>query len=186
MAERHVLHFLRRREVRPHQAANFLPTSIVSHGGVELEIFAMLGDVKLPANPGNRVALAQKKSVAILTSRSGRAVAVHKVQNSFAAAIGDFEKHGVVSLVHVLRLQEIEVGGKFDLTLRVARCFVEVDDQLVVKILRIHREVDAADDFLVGASQSEHAAIQDVGSRNNLDSRDMRVNAGGGKQEDND
>ena len=182
MAERHVIHFLRGREIRTHQAANFFSSRIVSDWSVELETFAVFGDIKFPADPGNGVALAHQKAVAIFAFRTGRTEAVHKVQNSFSAAIGNFEKHGAVSLVHVLGLQQIEVSGKFDFALRIARRFVEIDDQLVVKIVRIHREINAADNFLVSSSQSEGTAIQNVGARNNLDARNMRVSTGSGKQ----
>ncbi len=97
------------------------------------------------------------------------------MQNSFSAAVGNFEKHGVVSFVHVFGFQQIEVSGKFDFALRIAWCFVEIDDQAVVKIVRIHSEINAADNFLVGSSQSEGAAILNVSAGNNLDARDVRM-----------
>src|SRR5580692_1499697 len=50
-------------------------------------------------------------------------------------------------------------------------------------VARIHGEIDAADDFLVGPSQSEGVAVLNVGSRNNLDARDMRVSLNGREQE---
>src|ERR1700675_1332298 len=89
MAERHVFHFLRGREIRAQQTMNFLSAGIVSDWSVELEVFAVIGHVKFPADPRNRVAFAQEKSVAIFAVRTGRTKSVHDVQDSFSAAIGN-------------------------------------------------------------------------------------------------
>src|ERR1700722_4114783 len=182
MAERHVLQFLRWREIRAHQTANFSSSRIVRDGSVEFEILAVIGNVKFPADPGNRVAFAQEKSVAIFAVRSRRTIAVHEAQNSFSAAIGNFKEDGIIPFVHVLGFQEIEVGRKFDFPLRVARRFSEIDDQAVVKVFRIHREIDAADNLLVGSGQSERAAALNVRARNNLDASYMCVDYTGGEQ----
>src|SRR5580700_3061630 len=106
MAERHVFHFLRGREIRTHQAMNFLSAGIVSDWSVKLEVFAVIGHVKFPADPRNGVAFAQEKSVAVFAVRTGRTISVHDVQDSFSATIGNLKEYGVVSFVHVLGLQE--------------------------------------------------------------------------------
>ena len=179
MAERHVFHFLRGSEIRTHQATNLFSPWIVSNWRIELEIFAVVGDIKFPADPGDGVALAQKKSVAEFRARIGGRYSIHKAQDSLSAAIRDFKKDRVISFVHVLGFQEIKVGGKFDFALRVARRFVEIDDQLVVQVVRIHSEINAADDFLIRSGQSERAAILNVSAGNNFDASDMRIRAGG-------
>src|ERR1700722_4546764 len=185
MAERHVFHFLRGREIGTHQAVNFLSAGVVSDRSVELEVFAMISHVKFPAEPRNGVALAEEKSVAVFAVRTGRTIAVDDVQDSFSATIGNLEEYGVVSFVHVLGLQEIEVGGEFDFTFGVARRFVDVDYLAVVKIIRIYSEIDAPDNFLVGAGQSEGAAVLNVRTGNDFDAGDMRVRANA-REEKND
>ena len=149
----------------------------MSHGRVELEIFAAIGDIKFPANPGNGVALAHEKSVSEFLAWIRGSHAVHKAQNSFSTAIRYLEQNGVVSFIHIFRFQEIEVGGKFDFPLCVSGCFIEIDNEAIVKVIRIHREIDAAEDFLVGSGQSEGASILNVSAGNNLDARYMRVSA---------
>src|SRR5580704_8636758 len=175
MAERHVFDFLRGREIGTHQAVNFLSAGIVSDWSVELEVFTVIGHVKFPADPRNRVAFAQEKSVAIFAVRTGRTISVDDVQDSFSATIGNLEEYGVVSLVHVFGLQEIEVGGKLDFTLGVARRFVDVNNLAVVEVIRIYSEIDAPHDFLVGAGQSEGATVLNVRTGNDFDAGDMRV-----------
>ena len=95
--------------------------------------------------------------------------------DSFAAAVGNFEKHGAISLIDVFRSQEIQVGGEFHFALRVARRFVEINDLPIVKIRGVDREINTADNFLVGLGESEAAAARNVRARNYFNARDMSV-----------
>src|SRR6202521_1035099 len=171
----HVVPFFGWREVRAHQAANFFSSWIMSNRGGEPKILSLITDIKLPAEPRNRVAFAQQKSVAEFRVWVGRISSVYQAQNSSPAAIRDFEQHGIVSLGHVLRFEEIEVCGKLDFPLGVARRFIEIHDLPVVNVFWMDREVDPPDDSLVSASQSERPPVLDVRARNDLHTRDMRV-----------
>ncbi len=45
-----------------------------------------------------------------------------------AAAIGNFKQHRLVSLGHVFGLEQVEIGGELNFTLRIARRFIQVHD----------------------------------------------------------
>src|SRR6266513_2941276 len=101
--------------------------------------------------------------------------AVHQPQNSSSATVRNFKQHGAVSLVHVLRFVKIEVRGKLDFSLRVARSLVQIHDLPVVNVFRTHRKVHSPGDLFVCARQSERTATLNVVARKNLHARDMRV-----------
>src|SRR6267143_1134333 len=91
MSQRHVVSFLGWREIGTHQAANFFSSWIMSDRSGETEILSLVRDVKLPAEPRNRVTFAQKKSVSEFRVWVGSISAVRKAQNSSPAAVGNFE-----------------------------------------------------------------------------------------------
>src|SRR5437016_541082 len=175
MAQRHLVSLLGRREIGTHDAANFSFSWIMGSRSEEPEILSLFRDVKLPAEPGNRVTFAQQKSVSDFRVCVRGSSSVHQAQNSSSAAVRNFKQDGVISLVHVLGFVEIQVCGKLDFPLGVAWSFIEIHDLAVVSVFWVDSKVDAADDPLVGACQSEGASVLNLGPRNDLHAGDMCV-----------
>ncbi len=155
MPQRHVVSFLRWREIRAHQPANFFPSRIVGNRSGESELLSILCDVELPAQPRNRVPLAQQESVSKFAVCVRRISAVRQPQDPSPPAVGNFKQHGPVSLVHILRFVEIEVRGKLDFALRVARSLLQIHDLTVVNVFRLDGEVHSPNDLFIAACQSE-------------------------------
>ena len=175
MAQRHIFYFLRRCEIGAHESANFFSSGIVRNRSEKAEVLSLVGNVELPAEPGNRVSFTQKKTIAEFGIGIGSTSAVHEAQNAFSAAVRNFEEDGVVPFIHVLGLEEIKVRREFHFSLGVARRFVEIDDLAVVEIFWIHSEIDAPNDPLVGASESEWPAILDVRAGNDFGADNARA-----------
>jgi len=171
----HVVYFLRWREIRTHQPANFLASRIMSDRGGKPHFLSFLREIKLPAQPRDRVSFAQQETVPEFAVGVRRISAVHQPQDSSSAAVRNFKQHGAVSLVPILRFIEIEVRGKLHFSLRVARSLIQIHDLPVVSVFRTDRKVHPPDDPLVSARQSERPAALNVFARNNLHARNMRV-----------
>ncbi len=181
MPQRHVVSFLRQREIRSHQPANLFASRIMSNRSAEANLLSSLSKVKLPAEPSNRVAFAQQESVPDLPVCFRGTPAVHQPQNSSPPAVGNLEQHGPVPLVHVFGFEEIQVRRKLDFSLRIARCFINIDDLPVVNVFRIDRKIDPPNDPLVSSSHSKRPPVLHIRPRKNLHPRNMRL--GGGSQE---
>src|SRR5262249_16955352 len=72
----------------------------------------------------------------------------------------------------------VEVGGVLDLSLRIPRRLVEVDDRGVERMGGIERTVIAAHDLLIGAGRSERLAGREWLALADLDARDARFGSG--------
>src|SRR5260370_11952251 len=91
----------------------------------ESEFLSMLRDVKLPAQPSNRVPLAQQKSVPEFAVCVRRISAARQPQDPSPPAIGNFKQHRAIHLLYALRFIETNVRTKLNFTLRVSRRLLE-------------------------------------------------------------
>src|SRR5467141_3253124 len=146
----------------------------MSNRSGETEFLSIFRDIKLPAQPRNRVPFAQQKSVSEFAVCVRRISAVHEAQNPSSPAVRNFKQHGAVSLVHILWFVEIEVRRKLDLPLRVARSFVQVYDLPVMNVFRLDGKVHAPNDPFVAARQSERPTALNILTRKDLHTRDVR------------
>src|SRR5437899_11587634 len=87
MSQRHVISFFGRREIGTRQPANLFSSRNMSNRGGETEFLSIFRDVKLPAQPRNRVPFAQQKSVSEFAVCIRRISAVHQPQDSSSPAI---------------------------------------------------------------------------------------------------
>ena len=85
--QRHVIYSLRWRKISTHQSANFLASRIMSDRSRKPQFLSFLREIKLPAQPRNRVPFAQQKSVSQLAVGVRRISAVHQPQNSPSPAV---------------------------------------------------------------------------------------------------
>src|SRR5690349_3956506 len=177
MTKRHVIDSLRGGEIRTHEATNGLTTRLMSDRRKKPQAISSFGDVEFPTDPSDGVALAHKEAIAEFPFRIGGTYAIHDAQNSFSAAVRNFEEDRAVSFSHLLGPKEIEVSGKFDLSIRVARRFVDIDNLAVVDVRWVDRKIDATHDFFVGARRTNRAAILNVRARKYFDSRNVRRSA---------
>src|SRR5262249_47552649 len=80
-----------------------------------------------------------------------------------------------VSLARVDRLEHVEIGGRFDRSLCVARRLRQVDHDVVGRERRIEGEVDFADQLFVRASGAEGVAAGDDLPALDPEAEDCRV-----------
>ena len=147
------------------------PGDAADHGRVELHVRAV-GNIELPTHPYQRVAGLEQQRIAQIgrngRRRRSRRCRWHEVEHSqhpLASAIGDFKQRGAVALRGILGLQHIQIGGKLDQSLRVARSAVQVDDDLVVRELGIDGKIDLADDLFI-VHHGEIMALGDLDAGN--------------------
>ena len=127
----------------------------------------------MPTNPNESEALAHQEAIAefgINTRGSGPSGMVEEGHESFSAAIGNLDKGSSVTSIRVLGAEDIEVRRKLYCTVVVARSPIKVDDDPVVRILRIDLEVHFADEPFIGAGKSEGFSAGDVGAGLDFDS----------------
>ena len=143
---------------------------------VEAEISRKCGRVPLPAEVSDGVALIEEPVVAEVFGGGGESCAgasVDEAHEAFGTAVGDFEQERVIAAVE--GAEEEEVGGEFDFAVCVARSFVEVDDDTVVRIAGADGVVDARGDFLVRASSAEGLVVEYRLAGENFDAGDAGV-----------
>src|SRR5471030_2553744 len=87
------------------------------------------------------VALFEEEAVAkvAFVVRIGRpAGAVEDAQHAFAAAVRNLKQHRAVSGARIFRFEDVDVGGELDLAFRIARSFVDIDDDAVGREAWVH------------------------------------------------
>src|SRR5215831_11315194 len=114
--------------------------------------------ITLPGELNDRVTAPHEEAVAGVGQGpwvvgSGRIV--EKLQAALVAAVGPVEKQPLIAVCHGNRLEEHEVGREVDAPVRVPRRLVDVDDARLRLQSRIHTEVHAAGDPLVGTRAGE-------------------------------
>src|SRR5262249_32631480 len=120
-----------------------------------------------------------QKSIAHL--RLGRRVGgatrmIEEPHHRLVAAVRNLEQRGAVTTVQIFGPEDVEVGGELDQALFVARSFIKINDDFVVRIARVNGEVDFSDDLLVGSGQSELLAIEEVCAGDDLNPSDASLN----------
>src|SRR5262245_50911852 len=93
---------------------------------------------------------------------------IEEPNHSLAASVRNLEQRGAGAPVQILGPEDVEIGGEFDQALLVALRLVEIDYDLIVRIVRVDGEVDFGDDLFVGARQSELLAVEQVGAGDDL------------------
>ncbi len=166
-----LFHLLGHHEIRAHQARDGRAIRRAGDRRVEPQGAGILRRVKLPADPDQGHPAAQQKLVAeFLRRRRVRCSlgALKQAHDAFAAAIRDFHQRSAAAARRIFRPQDVNVGGKLDFSGSVARRLVEVHHGAVVVVLRVHFEVDRADQFLVGPGFAKRLAAEDVAPRLDL------------------
>src|SRR5882724_11618982 len=160
VSQRHVIALFCRGEICAHQTMNLLSVWIMGHRSREPQVLSLAREIELPSHPGDRVALAHEEAVAVLAL-----AAVHNGENAATASVGNFKHYGMIAFVRVLWFQEIKVGGKLNLAIGVARRLVQIHNLPVVRVCRIHGEVNASNDFFISPYVTEWLAFLNVGAR---------------------
>ena len=110
------------------------------------------GDVDLPSDPHQRVAVAHQQAVAEI-GVGGRIVAwrgpIEPSQQRSTATVRDLEQQNAVALRRIRRAKHIEVGREAHAAIRITWRVIQIDDAGVVRIGRIQRELDPADEPFV-------------------------------------
>jgi hypothetical protein len=83
---------------------------------------------------------------------------LHATERNLAPAVIDLEEQSAAGLGRIDRLEDNHVGGELDLASGIARRLVQVEDNGIAAILRIHLEVSGPGEPLVGASCAEGVA----------------------------
>ena len=160
----------------PHPAGDRLAV-VGGNRRVEPDKSSALGDVELPANGDERVALVQQIRVAEVgfTGGIGRpASTAERAEQLLVPAVHDVEEDDAVTARGILRLDDVEVGGELHLPLGILRCFVEVDDDLVVRVVGVDREVNRPDELFVRPDLAERLAAKHVLASLDVNPRDLR------------
>jgi hypothetical protein len=101
---------------------------------------------------------------------------IEEPNHSLAASVRNLEQRGAVAPVQILGPEDVKIGGEFDQALLVARRLVEIDYDLIVRIVRVDGEVDFGDDLLVSARQPELLAVEQVGAGDDFYTGDACLN----------
>ena len=101
---------------------------------------------------------------------------IEEPNHSLAASVRNLEQRGAGATVQVFGSEDVKIGGEFDQALLVARRLVEIDYDLIVRIVRVDGEVDFGDDLLVSARQAELLAVEQVGAGDDLYAGDAGLN----------
>ena len=149
-------------EVAAHQACDS-PSVVGRDRHLHSHDAGSIGHVPLPSHPEEREALTHERAVAELRlgRRIGAAGRFLKCgEHRLAAAVADFVEQPAVAAPRVDGHEQVEVSAELDLAIRVARRELQIDDVRIAGEIRIEREVDLADDLLVGADGAERAAAE--------------------------
>src|SRR4029077_16445883 len=87
--------------------------------------------------------------------------------------VDDVKEDDAVAARRILRLDDVEVRGELHLPLGVLRRLVEVDNDLVVRVVGVDREVDFPDELLVRPDVAERLAAEHVLTSLDLNPRDL-------------
>src|SRR5882672_1896064 len=178
MAEQGVAGFCGKDEIRAHPAGDRLAV-VGRHWRIKPQHSLVVRHIELPAQPDQREAAPHQKSVAHLgLSRKITAAApvIEEPNHRLASAVRNLEQRGAVAPVQILGPEDVKIGGEFDQALFVALRLVEINDDLVVRIVRVDCEVDFGDDLLVSARRAELLAVEQVGARDDFYAGDSGLN----------
>ena len=152
-----------------HEVASYQPfdglTTVRGYRHVGPHQARLLGHVELPPDIEQREPLAHEKTVAEI--RLGARVVgcggnVEVPEYPLAAAIHDVEQDRAVARSDVLRFQQVEVGRKLDAARCIERRVVDVADDPVGAVLRIHLEMDSPRKPFIGAGEAPRPAAEHV------------------------
>src|SRR5262245_53472926 len=101
---------------------------------------------------------------------------IEEPHHRLAAAVRNLEQRRAITAVQIPGPENVEVGGELDQSLPVARRLVEINDDLVVWVVRVNSEVDFGDDLLVSARQAKLFAVEQVGAGDNFNAGDAGLN----------
>jgi len=93
--------------------------------------------VALPAAPHHREAAPHQKAIARVLGVSAFRRAIEPRHDRLVAAIGHVVHQAAIAAIEIERLQDAEVALILDITVRVARGLVEVDDADIQRMCRI-------------------------------------------------
>ncbi len=172
VAERMILCFFGNHEVRANHARQ-RSRGGAGGGRVKSHQSPVVGDIELPTQPRHGEALSHQEAVTEIggAGRIHRAAGpVDQTKNPLPAPVRYFQEKRSIPAAILLGLENEDVRGELDFALAVEMGFVQIDDLLVVRIVRPHREVGLADDLLVRPGQPETPAADHIGARRDFDS----------------
>ena len=142
-----------------------------------------LGDVALPAGIHHGVAQTQQEAVARVLDGDRIVARRHVVPPQPAlelvAAVVDAVEDLAVPALHLDRLQHVEGGAELHEPARIARRAVEIHDDGVQRIVRIHFHVHGAVEPLVRTDGAELHAAREGAALLDDDAHDARLGQGG-------
>ena len=134
------------------------------------------GDVELPSDPHQRVTVLHEQAITEIAV-GGRIVArpprLNRPNRTHDAAVRDFEEQDAVALRRIRRSKHVQIGREAHAAIGITSRMIEIDDADVVRIGRIQRELDAADEPLVWPGGSEGLPTRHSRSRRDGDARDL-------------
>ena len=158
------IHLLGNEDVASHQALDRL-ARVRGHRRVDPQQAVVERRIVLPADPQEGESLLEKETVAVVfrgqrVARCGRTV--EPAERRDPSPVGDVEEHRTVTRRNVLRFDKQEIRREFHPAGAVGRCVVDIGDDPVGGIRRIHGEVNPPGHPLVSSGGSVTSAVGHV------------------------